>query len=503
MKKPNKKNVPNKNSNEIIYNLKHNFIEKCVNPDYYLNNDTKKILTNYIISNSYYGSTLGVFGKWGSGKSSLLKAVEMNINKNNKNNKNDKQLIWIKVWNIIDNNDSEHTSIRNKIIKEMYIQLIKEKDLKNLDYANEISFSKSNKRKLKFIKLMTISFMLIIVGTLFTAFMLYLKKVITLEFFQTLMPSTLLTAGITVISTIYFNIKGAIPHAKYKQLENNYFYERALKEILAKNSLNKNSDIIFIFDDLDQLDNAQVFEVLKNIKVFLNHKKIKSIFLLDEQQILNQYKKANIKQLDNQKSIDSNSNNIVSKYFNYSIRLKKPGFIELERCFQDNYSKVELLVNQNFSKSIKNVKEIISDFILWNNDFSYSDIIDLLNNFIVNCNEINYQTNKSDLLNLLLLSVLQICFAELQEELLKDIDGQIFNKIKKYCASNSNSLLSDFFKIFTLNDDEFQKYLLINDINIEVFKNLQFFKFINKFKKYILQLETSYDFLYKTISTKL
>lgn len=495
----NERNIPNKNLNKTFCDLKYNFIEKCDNPNYYLNSNTKKILSNYIISESYYGSTLGIFAKRGSGKSSLLRAVEIDINNSNKNSK---KIIWIKIWNIIDNNDSEHTSIRNKIIKEMYNQLVKEKDLKNLDYANSISFTKNNKKKLKLVKWMVISLISIFILTLLTALGLYLKEIITLEVFQAIMPSTLVTAGITIISTAYFNIKNTMPHVKYKGLENNYFYERELKEILFKNNLNKNSDIIFIFDDLDQLNNIQFFEVLKNVKVFLNHKKIKSIFLLDEQQILTQYKKENMKQSNNQNFINYNSNNIISKYFNYSLRLKKPDFIELQKCFESNYLKIGLLINQNFCKSIKNKRKIISNFILWNNDFSYSNIIDLLNNFMTNCNQIAHQSDKSDLINLLLLSVFQVSFAELYEELLKDIDNQIFNKIKKYCESNSNEI-DHFFKIFTCdNDNEFKMYILINDINLEIFNNLQLFKFINKLKIYISQLKNDCNFLYKTSLTK-
>lgn len=120
-----------KNSEYINYNIEKIFSDECAKEDLLNRTNKAKQLAKYICNDSMNNSfNIGVIGEWGTGKSTFLKMIEENINKD-KENKNEN--IYILEYDA--STYSEQNQIWASIAKILFEKFEKEKMFSHLRYS--------------------------------------------------------------------------------------------------------------------------------------------------------------------------------------------------------------------------------------------------------------------------------------------------------------------------------------------------------------------------------
>lgn len=240
-------------------------------------------LKQYIDNNEYDSSVLGIFGKWGIGKSSLVKLVQNKITSNDIQNRKS-LFIWINVWNLSDKSDNKQISLKKKVIKEMHNFLF-EKANERLAHGKRIDFTSDDieykqKKRLKNIRIGLFLF------TVFWACILItmLSLILVFKEYSIVSGLGLFTIAFTSIwGQYYYNEQKSAKIMKMSVLDTNYDYENHMLLLLKKlEKSDKVKRIIFVFHGLEQLISSELYDVLNSIRVFLNKKNIKYIILIDE-----------------------------------------------------------------------------------------------------------------------------------------------------------------------------------------------------------------------------
>ncbi len=314
-------------------------------------------------SNIFY--TIGLFGSWGSGKSSIIKTFCKNME-----GKTEYKIMTYDAWKY--SNDSFRRTFIIEMMEKLEIPS-KEETKKKLLYNNIVEKT-SYENMPNILIILTFFFLFIII-----------------------LPIPL---GVNVIDILGFVIAGlsfffgAFLSRRVTQ-ENistpeqfDWEFNNIIKNITQKNdstkkinldSSHENKKIIIIIDNIDRCDPQTAKEMLSTVKNFFNHKKCIFIIPVDDKAI-----KKHIS--EDEKYGDE----FLRKFFNTTIRIK-------DFCYDDFYPfTLKLIENYNLNYSEK--KEKIADLVSKEFCKNPRRIIQFLNNLSTELSIIKELENKGKIL---------------------------------------------------------------------------------------------------------
>ena len=281
-----------------------------------------------IILNCPSPFTIGLFGKWGSGKTTILNALRKKLQDND--NKYNIEVVSFDVWKY------EGDSLRRTFLKEMAKQL-----QKNLPKNYELNerLEKSVQKiieKGKFIYNWKLLLPLFVIIGLISEF-LYFKYP---QSFGTYL--SILFGGVTSFSVLFIwiiqqAIKSETKVFSSERLQDPYEFEEEFRKITKEISP---KNLLVIIDNLDRCIHGKAVELLSTIKTFLAKdvdvdENNKCIFLIacDDEAIKIHLK--NVYSINQNNTINNTSNDtsfsadeFLRKFFNVSLRI--PDFIDTE-----------------------------------------------------------------------------------------------------------------------------------------------------------------------------
>ena len=278
-----------------------------------------------IILNCPSPFTIGLFGKWGSGKTTILNALRKKLQDNNKDNI---AVVNFDVWKYAGD------SLRRTFLKEIVKQLQKTSHLPKNYKLNE-RLEKSIQKIIENRKFVCNWKLLLCLIGFILAISLFLYTKYPQNFGTYL---SILFGSVTTISALFvWMIQQAITHEKLvvssERLQDPYEFEeefnKITKEISSKN-------LLIIIDNLDRCIHNKAVELLSTIKTFLAkdtevYENNKCIFLIacDDEAIKAHLKSVYPKNQNDGSVEDSfSADEFLRKFFNVSLRI--PDFIDTE-----------------------------------------------------------------------------------------------------------------------------------------------------------------------------
>lgn len=307
-------------------------------------------LKNIIKSVPDTSFTIGLFGGWGSGKSSIINTVKDEL-------KDEKiKFITYDAWkysddsfrrsfllNILQDLDSNSPTDKFRIIK--YVQMIrnllyvkyfnisKKLSLKNDDYEsyeflNRDFYNDIQKEVSSQLKIYPVSIILIIV----IFYLLGYMRIKSLESLTGLIAVSALF--VSILSLTQYNLKTQInEHFMFAPEQFDEYFKKLIKHMLHHNSKDKKyNKIVFVIDNLDRCSGSEVIEKLKTIKTFLGDcNDIIFLIPLDDYS-LKKYLFKLKSDKNNKDSYDMNLfvNEFLRKIFDVSLRIKNMNNINIK-----------------------------------------------------------------------------------------------------------------------------------------------------------------------------
>jgi len=264
--------------------------------------------------------TIGLFGSWGTGKSSIIETTKQEIEKSNDNIK----FITYDAWQYV--NDSFRRMFLRKLREDLKYE---ETDLMKKFYENE-STNIGNKYKLSSTRL---SFIL---GGLIVLLAILTFVPFDLEYkFPVYSIFTLLGLLITIISGAFHQLKISItkPHLFAPEQFEECFNEivlNALKKskvvlkwVKGDKSIQNLEKLVIVIDNIDRCSNDNAYRLLTDIKTFLSSKPYSIVFVIPVDDIaLRKHIINSNKILDD---CDKDKEEFLRKFFNVTIRIKPYG----------------------------------------------------------------------------------------------------------------------------------------------------------------------------------
>jgi len=285
-----------------------NFIEdkELENLDKFDLLDAKKyaITLQRIIENSKTPLTIGVFGEWGSGKSSIINTVKNNID----NNKI--KFIVYDAWKY--NRDSFRRMFLKELARQLKLKMNEKFESFYVDKNESLEVLKGINWKLIFV---------IILGIAILIDLLKFKNV------ETAIVLTFIATIIGIVGKDMFNKYSiTINHIRLfapEQFEEIYYeiiksiFETSFNPIKwVKEKINgKIEKIIIVIDNLDRCDDNTIYELLTTIKTFLQKENVIFIIPIDDlrlKKFLSENHKLNEKEADE----------FLRKIFDVTLKIK-------------------------------------------------------------------------------------------------------------------------------------------------------------------------------------
>ncbi len=291
--------------------------------------------------------TIGLFGSWGSGKSSIVRTLQEKINKGN--NKNYKVFIY-DAWKY-SNDDFRRTFIL-ELRKYFGLDIKEEEEIFYKDKTSDIAIKPIIDKNFFIIFLVT-TFLFFSIGYF------WLKS----KLLETLIGSSslgglfsfvfsILRQGIIYYRTTITTSRLFAP----EQFENKF--KETINEIKKKTKLNK---FIIAIDNMDRCQKEQLFEILQSIKNFLEIQNVVFIIPIDDN---------SLRKYLNMPTYETNE--FIRKIFNTTICVKPYSSNELYdyalKLFENygiNIPKKEIvlsLITQEFSKNPRKIIQFINIF---------------------------------------------------------------------------------------------------------------------------------------------
>ncbi len=282
-----------------------------------------------MILSSREGYTIGLFGKWGTGKSSIVKTVKEELeHKKDKGNQKFKFIVY-DAWKY--SGDSF-----KKIFLLKLQNFLNPDDLdENYDLYQDKTVEITDKEfTIKSIIKNIVTLALIPVMLLVSIY--YLLKLIGIELNITLGDVTIFTLIPIVILIVYKVIDNSSNIYKKTIKHNKFFapeqFEHSIKELLNK-LLNGNSSdllisgkfdkIVIVIDNIDRCDSEKSYELLTNVKNFLsNQNGVILLVPIDDELLM---KNLIIRNNINEENINSSikeSKEFLDRFFNVAINIK-------------------------------------------------------------------------------------------------------------------------------------------------------------------------------------
>jgi len=319
--------------------------------------------------------TVGLFGSWGTGKSSIIETSKQELEQENKKVK----FITYDAWQYV--NDSFRRMFLRKLREDLNYE---EKDLMKKFYENE-STDIGNKYQLSPTR------MGFIIGGLIVLLAILTCIPFDLDYkFSVYAIFTLLGLLITIISGAFHQLKISVtkPHLFapeqfeecFKEIVSNSLQKnnKALKWITGNNSIQNLEKLVIVIDNIDRCSNDIAYDLLTNIKTFLSSEKYSIVFIIpvDDEAL-----RKHILGKANEENCNKEKEEFLRKFFNVTIRIKSYGETDMfsfAKQINDEY-------NLNFKKETINI--VSKEFAK-----NPRRVIQLFNNLLVELNlvELNY-----------------------------------------------------------------------------------------------------------------
>lgn len=424
-----------------------------------------------LITNDKYPTpyNIALIGKWGLGKSSILKILENSLKKENKKYK----VISINAWKY------ESETLKKVFLKEIYEKVSNSKInyIKQLEEQLKSIFSQ-NDSKAKREKKNIFSIILPLIISLILSFIWQLVHYISnggsflelfsnnfwyliCRYFSFYFEKILFTFGVPVLLTFLPDLLNKKSNIFPIQIDYQNDYETLLKNLMKKET--KIDKFIVIIDDLDRLSTKKMVEALDTLKTLMEIDKCIFIVPFDDSILKDALNKQIISKFDNEQQVIE-SEFILDKLFqfrfyipplinsdmkDYTLNIIKNESKDLYKMFNDD--EIDEIVKKVFMydglKTPRQIKKIINTFS---------------NNMLLFTARVRGGKIDSDLLNksgklmIAKISVLQSDFNDFYDDLF--IDSDICEKMLK-ANKNEYDNYKNIPKII-------QKYFIFKDNNV-------------------------------------
>lgn len=378
-------------------------MKKVVQKDYYVMDERlsskemdrfghKDIADNILnlIKNKKYKTpyNIALIGKWGLGKSSILKLVEEEIKKANSKNI---KMITINAWKY------EKESLKTVFLKRIYEEVLETKiDLKKQleEKINDLisrktkventTIEETNKKEIRmFIILLILSFVLSFIwqlshyisngnnlSKLFENNFCFLVSRYLNFYFKNILFTLVMPIIVLYIPKLLEKQSNVFPiHINYEE-----DYESLLKNAIEK----KNKTFVIVIDDLDRLSTKKMVESLDTLKTLMEIEKCIFIVPFDDSLLKNAIDQQVVSKVDSEHQIIE-SEFILDKLFQfrfyvpplilsdmkeYTLKIIKEESKDLHSCFEEN--ELEEIVRKVFIyeelRTARQIKKIINTF---------------------------------------------------------------------------------------------------------------------------------------------
>jgi predicted KAP-like P-loop ATPase len=311
---------------------------------------------------------IGLFGKWGVGKTTII-----NLLKNRIDNSKEYKTVMFECWKY----SNEPISLKRKFLLEVAKQtgepvdeLIESLYIKGNRQINNQSILKSESNLKKSIKgmfkgLLFSSVIILFAEVIFYLFLLsrlHIEGQISIPLFFNAIVAGVIYYVVKILKDYTSNVTITKSNENLESLEQ---FEKSFQKLINDFANKKSNKIIIFVDDLDRCQSKKVIEVLETIKTFMNIKKCIFIIACDDAVL----KKALIEE-----KIDDTD--YLDKIF--QIKLAIPPFRQEKiRDFT-----IKLLSSIDIDIPKEELKEIVH-VLIYKNVMSPRKVKILLNNFIL------------------------------------------------------------------------------------------------------------------------
>lgn len=263
--------------------------------------------------------TIGLFGKWGTGKTTVLNILKDRLRTQKV------PVVIFDVWK------HEGDALRRTFLKELVKQLKTQGLLKDFKLSEQVDSSIGIKKTFETLNIfnsVTYIFLglMILLGVIF-----YLTDIPTFKGYLSIVTSSSLVAGLIIFLIQRMIVTEDITKTT-NRFEDPHEFEDEFLNIIGKSNAQR---LLIAIDNLDRCTHDNAVKLLSTIKTFLakdsdTEKNNNCIFLItcDDEAIKKHLESVYIKNQNNQDSNAFNSDEFLRKFFNTFIRL--PDFYDRE-----------------------------------------------------------------------------------------------------------------------------------------------------------------------------
>jgi len=421
---------------------------------------------------------VGLFGEWGSGKSSIIKTVKDDFEKNKKEYGNVKFVIY-DAWKYV--NDS---------FRRMFLLNLQEKlNLGRTDLMEKFYNNTTTDKKIE-LKLSSRHFTLVALGSFVTLIIsILLMAIINKGSSNASINATFIISLMGLLTSLVFKCFNELKtslNTPYlfapEQFEDCFkdIITKVLKEKTIISSItnwvtgnSKGDKLVIVIDNIDRCNCETAYELLTNIKNFMgDYDNLIFIIPIDDRALK--------KHLISNRNEDKDAEEFLRKFFNVELRIKSLESVELF----DFANKLNIKYQLNLTPDTINIVA---------NEYATNPrrIIQLFNNLTAELNTLS-QNNDAEFLQK---NQSVICKALI----IKEEWSEFYNLIKKdnklfKVKSYDGSLNSNVQKYNELNTFLGKTYCLTNDIELSVIERiLSNSKVFDALPKNIIDAITSFD----------
>lgn len=333
-----------------------------------------KIIKNTVENKVF---TIGLFGNWGTGKSSIVRTSQEQIENENKRIK----FVTYDAWQYV--NDSFRRMFLRKLREDLKYE---ETDLMKRFYENE-SMDIGNKYQISATKLSWILGGLILLLLILTFIPIEIDyKLPIYSFF------TLLGLLITIISGAFHQLKISVSKPHFFAPEQ---FEECFKEIVT-NSLSKRNNIlkwvkgdksiqnlerlVIVIDNIDRCSSDVAYNLLTDIKTFFSSEPYSIVFIIPVDD--NALKKHIIKSNHDISLCHQESEEFLRKFFNVTLRIKPYNETDLFYFAEQIAMKSNLklkpetinIASKEYAKSPRRIIQLFNNLLVEKNfDIDFSE----------------------------------------------------------------------------------------------------------------------------------
>jgi hypothetical protein len=418
---------------------------------------------------------IGIFGKWGVGKSTIVNLLKEKFETDIKRKKI--KFIEVKVWKY-----DEKISLTRKFIVKIAEDLGLSDDLNELNkeiyYDQEFETALLNFREIVSTVFNKKSIALwLMVGSIALLILFRILNIINVE---NVLANKIFkicedTVLIPLVTSIFFWIIDIIKKAKLKlkvgKFDSDEQFEKKFIELIKKDESKK---IIFI-DDLDRCSKEKVVKTLETIKTFLDVESCIFIIACDDEIIKNAVNKAN--ELYKNHGTDEGSE-YLEKFFQYTFRIPPFMSIDLKKfirnLLKNDQNDLLRLGNQllediifiTINNNIKSPRNAITAL----NDFSTSYLL-AQNREIENSSKLHNKVITDNLPVLAIVTSIKSQFPEFYSDILKNVE--LISLIQEILEGNQEILKDNQKEIC-------KKYFLLKDKSLEAIDQAESEKDLDK-----------------------